>query len=238
MTTHNTDLTSLPRYHLIPTEQLDMGKEEFYPKPEGRKGDTLAKNAAMIFLLASWIPIIINNPRSFGWSAPHPPLQSAALSLFTYGILTLQPTSQPKSKAAGLMRHQMVMWLLGIPFITFGTLSVWYNKALRGREHFVTWHGILGLLCIIWLIFQVFLGGGSVWFGGAAFGGGTKARALWKYHRLSGYIVFPLMLFTAHLGGVWSGWGATYTTPAVQLIAFTIAPIIMAVGVFMRTRLA
>jgi hypothetical protein len=27
------------------------------------------------------------------------------------------------------------------------------------------------------------LGGGSVWFGGAAFGGGMKAKMIWKYHR-------------------------------------------------------
>lgn len=30
---------------------------------------------------------------------------------------------------------------------------------------------------------QIALGAGSVWFGGAAFGGGVKAKKVWKYHR-------------------------------------------------------
>lgn len=42
----------------------------------------------------------------------------------------------------------------------------------------------LGLLAFIWILFQVFVGAGSVWFGGKLFGGGMKAKAVWKYHRL------------------------------------------------------
>jgi len=42
----------------------------------------------------------------------------------------------------------------------------------------------LGLLALVWVLFQVFVGAGSVWFGGKLFGGGMKAKAIWKYHRL------------------------------------------------------
>lgn len=31
--------------------------------------------------------------------------------------------------------------------------------------------------------FQLFLGAGSVWYQGALFGGGMKAKSVWKYHR-------------------------------------------------------
>lgn len=41
---------------------------------------------------------------------------------------------------------------------------------------------------------QVFVGAGSVWFEGNLFGGGLKAKSLWKYHRVSGYLLFPLFL--------------------------------------------
>lgn len=41
----------------------------------------------------------------------------------------------------------------------------------------------IGIICIIWLAFQILLGAGSVWFDGALFGGGLKAKGLWKYHR-------------------------------------------------------
>ena len=42
----------------------------------------------------------------------------------------------------------------------------------------------LGLLVFVWVLLQVFVGAGSVWFGGKLFGGGMKAKAIWKYHRL------------------------------------------------------
>ena len=41
----------------------------------------------------------------------------------------------------------------------------------------------LGLLAFVWILFQVFVGVGSVWFDGRLFGGGMKAKAVWKYHR-------------------------------------------------------
>ena len=41
----------------------------------------------------------------------------------------------------------------------------------------------IGILCMAWLLLQIFLGAGSVWFNGDLFGGGMKAKSLWKYHR-------------------------------------------------------
>jgi cytochrome b-561 domain containing protein 2 len=109
-------------------------------------------------VIVSWIAILTNAPVSKGWFALHPLLQSVALLLFSYGmqaihwnmfhadrhsgILTLQPTSQPKTKAAGLARHQTAILYLAIPFISFGTFSVWYNKYSNGKSHLVTWHGV------------------------------------------------------------------------------------------------
>ena len=40
-----------------------------------------------------------------------------------------------------------------------------------------------GLVTFVWILFQAFVGAGSVWFGGKLFGGGMKAKAVWKYHR-------------------------------------------------------
>jgi hypothetical protein len=47
------------------------------------------------------------------------------------------------------------------------------------------WHVIqtFGLIAIIWIVLQVSIGAGSVWFGGAIFGGGDKAKLVYKYHR-------------------------------------------------------
>jgi len=38
-----------------------------------------------VFLITTWAVILSNDPKSLGWFALHPPLQSLGLSLFTYG---------------------------------------------------------------------------------------------------------------------------------------------------------
>ena len=109
----------------------------------------------------------------------------------------------------------------------------------------------LGIICMAWILLQVAIGGGSVWYGGAAFGGGMKAKAMWKYHRLvlfnienhplnrssrlSGYLLFPLLLLTVNLGGTWSTWAQTYSA-YVRLVAFTISPLLILAAVYTRVR--
>ncbi|TFK67906.1 hypothetical protein BDN72DRAFT_842503 [Pluteus cervinus] len=231
---------------LLPGERQDlsiqpMGKEEQYPKPEGRSGDGSAFLAgivaALVSLILTWVIVLCNSPTYMGWFAFHPLLQSLALTLFTYGILTLQPTSQPKSKVAGFNRHQAAILYVGLPCITLGTGAVIFNKWINNKTHFTTWHGTLGIIAIAWLSIQIALGGGSVWFGGATFGGGAKAKAVWKYHRVSGYVLFPLLMYTAHLGGAWSFWGEKYANAGIRAIAYTVAPLVLVISVFTRIRL-
>jgi len=217
-----------------------MGQEEQLLKPEARKGDTLAKYAALIsvlvFFITTWIVILSNNPKSLGWFPVHPLLQSLSLSLFTYGILTLQPTSHPETKKAGLARHQVAMLLFGFPAIVLGTSSMIYNKYTHGAPHFTSWHGRFGLVAIIWIVLQISIGAGSVWFGGTVFGGGAKAKAVYKYHRLSGYVLFLWLLVTVHLAGAWSTWMVDHTAFVTSFIAYTIAPAIVLMSVYARMR--
>ncbi|KAI0928399.1 hypothetical protein AcW1_005654 [Taiwanofungus camphoratus] len=175
----------------VDPEQADadvkMGSDEQYVKPEGRRGDTVARVAALVsvgvFLIVTWVLVFTNNPTGLGWFFWHPVLQSLSVAHFTYGILTLQPTSQPTSKAAGLSRHQLIMLGLGLPAILLGTLAILINKRLHGYAHFVTWHGTFGIITLAWMLVQVALGGGSVWLNGRLFGGNPRAKHVWKYHR-------------------------------------------------------
>ncbi|KAF8969880.1 hypothetical protein BDZ97DRAFT_168337 [Flammula alnicola] len=209
-------------------------------KAEGRAGDSVSRQVALIaastVMAVTWTMVLSNAPGKAGWFALHPPLQTLAIFLFTFGIITLQPTNQPRTKAAGLIRHQVAIFLVGFPSILFGTFAVSYNKWLRSADHFATWHGTIGIICMAWLVFQITLGAGSVWFDGALFGGGMKAKALWKYHRLSGYLLFPLLLFSVHLGGAWSNWSEKYSIWIVRFVAFTVAPVALMVGVYVRAR--
>lgn len=117
--------------------------------------------------------------------------------------MTLQPTYQPKTKAAGFVRHQRAIFFLGTPILFLGTLASALYKIEKGYPQFLTWHAVsffppfcqvnfgsvnldeqrFGLICWIWMIIQIFLGAGSIWNGGSLFGGGMKAKAIWKYHR-------------------------------------------------------
>jgi len=216
---------------------LDSGGKE---KPEGRDGDKLAQTIVVvsmaIFVLTSWVMVLASGPSSLGWFAFHAPLQSLALALFTAGIVTLQPTSQPRSKAAGLDRHQLYILFLGVPSVFLGTWAVYHNKNLAGREHLVSWHGLLGFIAVLWMCVQIAVGGASVWFGGAAFGGGMKAKNIWKYHRVSGYLLFPLFVYSAHLGGQWSGFSQKNSSMVLRFLAYSIAPLLILGAVFSRVR--
>jgi len=206
-------------------------------RSEGREGDAIAQIAAIgsliVFVGVTWFIALWNPSGLFTW---HPLFQSLGIALITYGILTLQPTSQPKTKAAGLVRHQLAMIFLGYPVLLLGTAAVSYNKYLGGRAHFVSWHGTIGIITIALTLFQVILGGGSVWNNGQLFGGNPKAKLVWKYHRLSGYILFPLYLFTAYLGGAWSNYTSEYSIFIVRLLAYFVAPGVLLVSVYTRIR--
>lgn len=117
-----------------------------------------------VFLLVTWYAELSNDPKQHGWFAIHPLLQSFSIALITYGaylseiypvhaepfplgILTLQPTSQPKTKAAGFARHHLAIFFIAFPSVTIGTFAVWYNKHLNGRDHFLSWHGV-SIVCL------------------------------------------------------------------------------------------
>ncbi|GBE82380.1 hypothetical protein BKA93DRAFT_760707 [Sparassis latifolia] len=192
------------------------------------------------FIMCTWVILFTNHPFTLGWFFWHPFLLSVAVVAHTYGILTLQPTShaQPSVKAAGRSRHQLYMFALGFPAAALGIVAVSYNKYLHHAAHFATWHGRFGIATLTWMLVQIAVGGGSVWANGKLFGGNPRARRVWKYHRLSGYVLFVLLLVTAHLGGTWSDFAQNNVVPIVRLLAYTIAPILLLGGVFARVRLS
>jgi len=220
-------------------DDAKMGTDDA-SKQESRLGDTFAEAAAYVAIavvpLCTWIIVLTSDPMSMSWFFWHPILQSASISLFAYGILTLQPAIQPRTKAVGLARHQVFMLVLGFPAICLGMLAIVINKSVHSQRHFTTWHGLLGIISLSWMALQVALGGGSVWFKGRLFGGSLRAKRVWKYHRLSGYLLFPLLLTTAHLGGAWSDWSQLHVSDIMRLLVYTIAPAALFVAVVMRIR--
>lgn len=54
--------------------------------------------------------------------------------------------------------------------------------------------------------------------------------------RLSGYLLFPLLLSTVHLGGGWSEWANSRAGPSSRFVVYTLAPILILISVGSRMR--
>ncbi|KAL1669349.1 hypothetical protein GGF50DRAFT_110324 [Schizophyllum commune] len=208
---------------------------------EARKGDDFARLAALAMVPClvgiTVLAVLFSGPFSAGWFAWHPPLEAIGVAAMIYGAMLLQPTSTPQEKAAGLARHQLAILTVGLPSALLGVLAVMYNKYAKDKHHFTSWHAKIGILCTIWLLAQVAIGGASVWFDGRAFGGGLKAKkSSEKTCRISGYILFTLLMATVHLGGQWSGWGKRNVSPIFRAIAYSLAPLVLVAALFIRAR--
>jgi len=216
----------------------DMGFEE--KKPASRPSDSaafvLVCVALAIIVGYSSSLVLFNNPSAMKWFAIHPPFQTLAVAVFAYGILTLQPTtmSQPQAKARGFARHQMAMFYIGFPLISAGSLAIIYNKYSREAAHFTSWHGTLGIIALAWMLLQIAVGGASAWRGGI----GRNPKALYKYHRASGYGLLTLFLVVIHIGGAWSHFGQNNGSTPLRIIAFMVAPLAVLIGVISRSRLS
>jgi hypothetical protein len=138
------------------------------------------------------------------WNTPyiffhwHPALMTLALVIFTQGILTLQPATTPLEKVEGRNRHALIQFV-GLLSAILGVSSIIYNKSLHNHSHFDSPHGKFGVFMISFLVIQLVFGSLSVNAPGL-FGGVNKAKALWKYHRLSGYVALMLAWATAEYG--------------------------------------
>ncbi|KIO30181.1 hypothetical protein M407DRAFT_20649 [Tulasnella calospora MUT 4182] len=184
-----------PPLHVDPEQPLPTEQDPLLEAVRRRHRDVsrigdnfagfLASTSAASLAVFTWILVFRNNPRSLGCFAFHPPLQTLALVLFVFAILNLQRTAltNPESKRRGQIYHQL-LGTVALVSITLGSTAMIVNKASYGWRHFTSWHARFGLLTYVLLVIQAFVGAGSLWFNGAVFGGGERAKAVYKYHRL------------------------------------------------------
>ncbi|WVQ68178.1 uncharacterized protein L199_006384 [Kwoniella botswanensis] len=190
-----------------------------------------------LVLSTSWYLVFSGSLKEMGWFAVHPPMQSLAITAFLLGITPLQPPPpNSTTKKNRFKTHQSVMLGFALPLLAIGSSAMIYNKYLHGAKHFTTWHGKLGLISVIWVVAQASIGAASVWGGGKAFGGEEKAKRVYKYHRLSGYLLITLMLFTIHLAGIHSDWanGRGYTN--LRILAYYVGLPLIWLGIELRSR--
>lgn len=87
-----------------------------------------------------------------------------------------------------------------------GFTVIYYNKSLHDKPHFSTWHGLFGLITVVYMCIQAF--GGDVvryeWLR-KRLGAGMSLGALKIYHATSGLIAFTLVMVTMMLA-LYSTW--------------------------------
>lgn len=139
----------------------------------------------------------------------HPLIQSLAILMLLQAIIVLQrttPTNQQEKKSR-FSNPSTYQPLLVLPLFTVGASIMYYLHDQPGTSHWISYHGILGTLCVVVAWIQAALGAASIWWKGKLVGGENRGKALWKYHRLSGYVLVGLFLLTAALGVVETTWG-------------------------------
>jgi hypothetical protein len=112
----------------------------------------------------------------------------------TQAVLILQPTHTASQKRRGALTHATLNDI-GIILLIVGLVVILKNKFAHNGTHFESPHAILGLITYIFIVLQALVGF-TMYFTPSLYGGVSRAKSIWKYHRMSGYVVLTLLLAT------------------------------------------
>jgi len=176
-----------------------LGRRGDASQPEGRAlyynliiGTAVIAQAGVILLVASiWANVFLNDLILF---SAHPLLNSASILFLVQSILILQPTHTPVQKRHGTITH-FTLNNLSIDLLIAGLVVIEYNKFAHNGTHFESPHAILGLITYIFLLVQALVGF-TAYFVPKLYGSVDKAKSLYKWHRISGYIILVFLLAT------------------------------------------
>lgn len=145
---------------------------------------------AIAFVLV-WVRVLKSDIILF---SGHPLAQSVGILAIIQSILILQPTHTPSQKRLGQKIHAG-LHLVSFLALTAGVVVIEYNKFSNGLPHFHSVHAYIGIATLVVLAAQ-YLIGFTMWATPGLYGGEARAKAVWKYHRVSGYLVFLLLVAT------------------------------------------
>ncbi|KAL2042451.1 hypothetical protein N7G274_004943 [Stereocaulon virgatum] len=192
-------------------------------------GTAIIAQAGIWILTATvWASVFIHPLILF---SAHPLLNSAGLLLTTQAILILQPTHAPKQKHQGTNIHAVINGTSVLALLA-GLIIIEYNKIAHNGTHFESPHAILGLITYILFAIQVVVGITQYYTPGL-YGSVDNAKSVYKYHRMSGYVLLVLSFCTVA--------AATQTdfnkgVLHIQLWAVIVAAVITLVGVLPRIK--
>ena len=196
--------------------------------PSQRTGTGWVAQAGAFLLVALVWSSVFLNPFVPLFS-PHPLLQSLGVFTVTQAILILQPTWTAEEKVLGARVHASLQLLSFLLFVA-GVAVIEVNKTKNHLPHFHSTHAYLGVATSSLLVVQ-YLFGFLIWATPGVFGGIDKAKALWKYHRWTGYAILLLLVST-----VVTSTGTDYNKAVlgIKTWAASIAVALIVIGVLPR----
>ncbi|RDW68337.1 hypothetical protein BP5796_08994 [Coleophoma crateriformis] len=192
-------------------------------------GTAILAQAGILLLTALvWANVFLSPLMLF---TAHPILNSSGLFLIAEGIIILQPTHTAEQKRHGTIAHATLNGLAAAALIS-GLVVIEVNKFAHNGIHFESPHAILGLTTYILLLIQSVVGF-TQYFTPKLFGSVDKAKSIYKWHRLSGYIVLVLMLAT-----VAAATQTTFNKNAlhIRLWAVLISSVLVLLGIVPRIK--
>ncbi|KAI9856739.1 MAG: hypothetical protein M1813_008776 [Trichoglossum hirsutum] len=151
----------------------------------------LAQAGIWVLVAVIWTGIFTHDLITF---SAHPLLNAAGILLLTQSILILQPTHTPEQKRQGTAIHFTINFF-GVSSLFAGLAVILYTKFAHHGTHLDSPHAILGLVCYVFLLLQGAVGF-TQYYTPQLYGGVDKAKKLYKYHRMSGYVLLVLLLAT------------------------------------------
>ncbi|KAK8205825.1 eukaryotic cytochrome b561-domain-containing protein [Phyllosticta capitalensis] len=189
---------------------------------------TVAQAGIWILTAIVWSAIFSHDLILF---SAHPLLNSAGILLLTQGILILQPTHTAQQKRHGTYVH-FGFNQLGVIALIAGLIVIEINKARGGLDHFESTHAVLGIITYVLIIIQAIVGF-TQYFTPGLWGSVDSAKKIYKYHRMSGYLVLVLALATVAAA---TQTGYNLFVLHIQLWAVLVAAILTLIGVFPRIK--
>jgi len=155
-------------------------------------GTAVIAQVGIVLLTASiWASVFLSPLILF---SAHPLLNSSALLIITQAILILQPTHTADQKRQGTITHALLVEL-AVASLVAGLIIIEINKFAHNGIHFESPHAILGLTTYLLLAIQSVVGF-TQYFTPSLYGSVEKAKSIYKWHRVSGYVVLTLILAT------------------------------------------
>lgn len=151
---------------------------------------SLAQFGIWIIAILVWSGIFSHELMLF---SAHPLLNSFGLLLQVQAALILQPTVTPQQKLKGTRIHYAIQAISVAAFIA-ALIVIEVNKG--NHQRFTSPHGVMGLVTYILIVVQATGGVIQYFIPVKVLGSVDNGKRLYKYHRLSGYVLLVLELAT------------------------------------------